>query len=115
MPLPQRGLFVGPVVADAYESLDEAVYARQFEDYTSDCHCPHRRFGGCVDDLGLPPRGGLYIHPDGRRGSFVRRVRKHDPVSLSVVRTAVLFEHINGNAVSFEWSLKCAGPGPPLI
>ncbi|SDT78317.1 hypothetical protein SAMN05216371_5689 [Streptomyces sp. TLI_053] len=112
MPIPRRGLFVGPVVADAFESLGEAVYARQFEDYTSDCHCLHRRLGGCVDDLGLPPRGGLFVHRDGRRGVFVRRMRRHDPVSLRVVQTAVVFEYATDSGRCLGWALKCASLNP---
>ncbi|MFD8315767.1 hypothetical protein [Kitasatospora purpeofusca] len=115
MPIPRRGLFVGPVVADAFESLGEAVYARQFEDYTSGCHCPHRKYGGCVDDLGLPPRGLPFVHSDGRRGVFVRRVCRHDPVNLRVVQTVVLFEHTTDSGRRVGWSLKCAGLNPVFL
>ncbi len=111
MPFP-RDRYVDPVVPDAFASIEDTAWERQFEEYTSRCECPYRQYGGCVDDLGLPPRGGLYIHPDGRRGSFFRRVRRHDPISLAVRQTAVSFEHFNGDGRRVEWSLKCAGPGP---
>ncbi|MFI2749855.1 hypothetical protein [Kitasatospora sp. NPDC018623] len=78
------------------------------------CHCPQRGAGGCVEDLGLPPRFGWYIHHDGRRGALLRRTRKHDPLTGTVLRTAVTFECVDPDGKRATWSLACAGPAPPV-
>ncbi len=114
MPVP-RFKFIDPTVNSAFEEMEDTAWERQFEDYTSDCTCPHRAYGGCVDDLGLPPRGQRFTHNDGRRGTFVRRVRRHDPVNLRILQTAVLFEHRTPGGQLVKWALKCAGFPPSFV
>ncbi|MFE6871943.1 hypothetical protein ACFVFS_36060 [Kitasatospora sp. NPDC057692] len=101
-----------PITPLPYAHIENTLWTRDFDSRTSDCQCPWRDYRGCVDDLPLPPRLGLYIHPDGRRGSFVRRWRRHDPDTLAIVQTAVVFRHHNADGSVVEWSLKCARLGP---
>ncbi|MER6360116.1 hypothetical protein [Kitasatospora sp. NPDC001527] len=115
MPFP-RATYTEPVVPAPAEPDEDNTWYRLFEDEDEDaarrCQCPYRAYRGCVDGLGLPPLGSLYVHPDGRRGMLVRRVRRHDPITLTIVQTAVQFEHVNGDGTRAVWSLKCAGLSP---
>ncbi|WP_406088656.1 hypothetical protein [Kitasatospora purpeofusca] len=113
MPVP-RVHFVDIAGPDMFESIENGLWSREFEDHDSACQCPWRRYGGCVDDLGLPPRFEPYVHHDGRRGVFVMRTRKHDPTTMTVLQTAVTFEHVNSDGRHAKWALKCALLGPAV-
>ncbi|MFG2916284.1 hypothetical protein ACGF0D_25760 [Kitasatospora sp. NPDC048298] len=103
---------IAPDFTEADEDGDGDTWCRLYEeeeDGDRSCQCPYRKYRGCVEDLGLPPRGSVYVHHDGRRGTLFRRVRRHDPVTLVIVQTVVSFEHVNGDGQRVTWSLKCAG------
>ncbi|MFB7905250.1 hypothetical protein ACFC1T_02310 [Kitasatospora sp. NPDC056076] len=109
MPIPKRprAARVGP---DPHAEPDGGAWVREFEVDTSDCQCPQRAAGLCVQSLGLPPRGGWYVHYDGRTGTLVLRKARHDPLSGAIVQTAVKFECVNSDGRTATWALKCAGP-----
>ncbi|MBO1415243.1 hypothetical protein [Streptomyces sp. FH025] len=65
-----------------------------------------------MEALALPPCGSWYIHHDGRVGTFVRRTKRHDPITGTIVQTAVTFQCVNSDGRRATWSLKCAGPRP---
>ncbi|MER6365050.1 hypothetical protein [Kitasatospora sp. NPDC001527] len=110
--LTPQARYAEPTAPDLLAEVESGVWTVEFEDYTSRCQCPWRKYLGCVDDLPLPPRLGLYVHRDGRRGSFVGRWRRHDPTTLVVIQTAVVFEHVNADNSVSKWALKCALLGP---
>ncbi|MET8627912.1 hypothetical protein ABZW30_29935 [Kitasatospora sp. NPDC004669] len=109
MPIPKRQR-AEPVAPDPYASDESATYTPEFDERANGCQCPERAAGGCVERLALPRIGGWYVHHDGRRGTLILRARKLDPITGTVLRTAVRFECVNSDGRRATWSLKCAGP-----
>lgn len=74
------------------------------------CGCARKADGGCVDDLDLPGLLGFYLHPDGRRGTFLGRRRFGDPITGRVTHTVVAFRGMDAAGQLGGWALRCAGP-----